>query len=172
MNKLERQVNALMRLCTAEDNDSYEAAKKEVRRLMTCSGKQPAAGAVSQGMAPDGNDLDANVRWALVELGVPSHLIGYPYLVQAILLVVKDPYAIRKMFQQGGLYRTLGEQFHTTEKRVESGMRHCIDVAWMRGNLKVLERYFGNTVDPSRGKASNTEFIAQVANVIRMRMKQ
>lgn len=172
MNKLERQVNALMRLCTAEDNDSYEAAKREVKRLMMYSDAEITANTAIRDVIPGSTDLDTEVRWTLVELGVPSHLTGYPFLVRAIILVVKDPCAIRKMFRQGGLYHTLGEQFDSSEYRVERGIRNCIDVAWARGNLKVLERYFGNTVDPSRGKASNTEFIAQVANVIRMRMKQ
>ena len=172
MNKLEMQVAALMRLCTAEDNESYEAAKEEVKRLMACPGKRSASGATSCGVSHDKKNLDMEIRWTLAELGVPSHLVGYPFLVQAITLVAKDADVIRKMFKEGGLYHTLGEQFHTTENRIERGIRHCIDTAWVRCNFEVLNRYFKNTLDPSRGKASNTEFIAQVANVIRMRMDQ
>lgn len=172
MNKLEMQVAALMQLCTAEDNDSYEAAKKDVKRLMACPGRRPASCAANHDAKSDKKDLDVEVRWTLAELGVPSHLIGYPYLLQAITIVVMDADAIRVMFKQGGLYHTLGEQFHTSASRVERGIRHCIDTAWVRCDLEVLRRYFKNTVDPNRGKASNTEFIAQVANVIRMRMKQ
>lgn len=162
MNKLERQVNALMRLCTAEDNDSYEAAKREVKRLMACPGRGDEKTL----------DIENEIQNLLLELGVPDHLAGYPYLARAILMVVKDRKQILDICGPDGLYRKLAREFDATHTRVERAIRHCVETAWTRCDLDVLGRYFGNIIDPAKGKSTNSEFIARVANVIRMRMKQ
>ena len=161
MTDLEKKLDALMRLCTAEDNDSYEAAKKEVRSLMTAAEKPKAE-----------PGLEAEVCRVLTELGVPDHLTGHPYLVQAIMLVAKDRKQINNVSKPHGLYYTLAESFDTTPMRVERAIRHAVETAWLRCDVDVLNRYFGNIIDPMKGKTTNSEFIARVANVIRMRMKQ
>lgn len=162
MTKLERQVNALMRLCTAEDNDSYEAAKKEVKRLMACPGRGEEKNL----------DIEDEVQNLLLELGAPDRLTGHPYLARAILMVAKDHKQIYDMCGLDGLYRKLAREFDTTHTSVERAIRHCVETAWGRCDLDVLGRYFGNIIDPAKGKPTNSEFIARAANVIRMRMKQ
>lgn len=172
MTKLERQVNALMRLCTAEDNDSYEAAKKEVRALMgSYRGFNYDVATIDEAAAKP-TDMETEVRNLLLELGFPDHLVGHPYLVQAIMLVAKDRKQLDNMSRPYGLYYKVAESFETTSSKVERGIRHCVETAWKRCDLDVLYRYFGNIVDPNKDKPTNTEFIARAANVIRMRMKQ
>lgn len=161
MSNLEKKVAALMRLCTAEDNESYEAAKKEVRGLMDAADKRAVAA-----------DLETETRRTLTELGVPDHLVGHPYLIRAIMIVADDYRRIGAMTKPGGLYHALAEEFGETASRVERAIRHCIEVAWTRCDYEVLNDYFGNIVNPEKGKTTNSEFIARVASVIRMRMRQ
>ena len=90
--------------------------------------------------------------------------------VQAVLLVVHDRMYINNI--TFGLYPQLAARFDTTAARVERAIRHLVEVTWSRGDLKVLERYFGNTVSPEKGKPTNGEFIARLANVVKEKMKE
>lgn len=151
MSYLELQVNALMRLCTAEKEADRRRAQEELRQLMA--------------FAP--GDPEQEIRKILLELGAPEHLAGHPYAVYGILLVVKNQTLINSI--TFGLYPQLAAKFGTTPSRVERSIRHLIEVTWSRGDLDVLDSYFGNTISPEKGKPTNGEFIARIANVVRQR---
>lgn len=158
MNTLEKQVDALMRLCTATDDAVRREAREEIRFLLQDRRVQPIA------------DPEYHIRQILLELGAPDHLQGHPYVIQAILLVLKDQAYINSI--TFGLYPQLAAQFGTTAARVERAIRHMIEVTWTRGDLTVLDRYFGNTISPEKGKPTNGEFIARLANVVKQRVKE
>lgn len=158
MSILEMQVDALMRLCTASDEETRREAREEIRFLLQGRKNAPAQA-----------DPETLIRQILLELGAPDHLVGHPYVVQGILLVVEDRTYINNI--TFGLYPQLAAQFDTTASRVERAIRHLVEVTWTRGDLDVLNRYFGNTVSVDKGKPTNGEFIARIANVVKQRMK-
>ena len=158
MTILEMQVDALMRLCTAQDEKTRIEAKEEVLHLLRGGRNAP--------VQEDPEDL---IRRILLELGAPDHLLGHPYVVQAVLLVVHDQMYINNI--TFGLYPQLAARFDTTAARVERAIRHLIEVTWTRGDIRVLMRYFGHTVSPDKGKPTNGEFIARLANVVKQSMK-
>lgn len=102
----------------------------------------------------------------LLELGVPAHLEGYEFLKQAFQMCLDDTKAIRGITKI--IYPEIAKSNDTTPMRVERAIRHAVEVAWNRGDLDVFSRYFGNTVSPGRGRPTNCEFIATVAEKIRM----
>ena len=110
------------------------------------------------------------MRQILLELGTPDHLVGHPYVVEAVLMAVENRYYINNV--TFGLYPQIAAKFDTTATRVERGIRHLIEVTWLRGDMEILTRYFGNTIDPERGKPTNGEFIARLANIVNMQLKQ
>lgn len=155
MSHLEKQVNALMRLCTAEKEADRQKARTEVMALL--------------GSQSGSTDPETLIREILLELGAPENLLGHPFMVEAILLVVEDrTYIDNVVF---GLYPQVAAHFDTTAARVERALRHLVEVIFDRGDWAVLQRYFGNTISPSRGKTTNSEFIARIANVVKQRMK-
>lgn len=109
------------------------------------------------------------VQQALLDLAVPAHIKGYAYTIRAIELVVNDPDLIHDV--TGGIYPAIAKEFSTTASRVERAIRHAVEVGWSRGDLDVQMQYFGNTVSPAKGKPTNSEFIAQVAGIIRRKIK-
>ena len=115
-------------------------------------------------------DPEQEIRRILLELGSPDHLVGHPYVIRAIQLVMSDRLYINSI--TFGLYPQLAVEFDTTPARVERAIRHLIEVTWARGDLDILEKYFGNTVSASRGKPTNGEFIARIANVVKSRMRE
>ena len=157
MKVLEMQVNALMRLCTAERDSEREEARAELRNLL----EFPAAPAA---------DPEQEVRRILLELGAPDHLTGHPYVIEGILLALGNRMYIQNITFL--LYPQLAATFDTTASRVERAIRHLIEVTWARGDYDILNRYFGNTISPDKGKPTNGEFIARLANVVRERMKE
>ena len=116
----------------------------------------------------DSVDPEQEIRRILLELGSPDHLVGHPYVIRAIQLVMSDRLYINSI--TFGLYPQLAVEFDTTPARVERAIRHLIEVTWARGDLDILEKYFGNTVSASRGKPTNGEFIARLANVVKGRV--
>ena len=115
------------------------------------------------------NDLEVTISDVMREIGVPAHIKGYQYLGQSIVLTVKDPelmHAVTKL-----LYPTVAKTNHTTPSRVERAIRHAIEVAWDRGDVDVLSSYFGYTIQNSRGKPTNSEFIAMISDKLRLSMK-
>ena len=157
MQNLEKQVDALMRLCVAEGEMDRERVREELKRML-------------QLRRSGGMDPELEIRRILLELGAPDHLVGHPYVIRAILLVVGDQLYINHI--TFGLYPQLAVEFDTTPARVERAIRHLIEVTWIRGDIDVLDRYFGNTISASRGKPTNGEFIARLANVVKSRMRE
>ena len=96
------------------------------------------------------------------EIGVPAHIKGYQYLREAIMIAVKDMEVINAVTKV--LYPEVAKRFNTTPSRVERAIRHAIEVAWDRGDLETLQKYFGYTVSNSKGKPTNSEFIAMIAD--------
>jgi two-component system response regulator (stage 0 sporulation protein A) len=114
-------------------------------------------------------NLEALVTNVIHEVGVPAHIKGYQYLREAIILVVNDIDVINQITKQ--LYPEIAERFHTTPSRVERAIRHAIEVAWGRGQQEAVENIFGYTVSASKGKPTNSEFIAMIADKLRLEMK-
>ena len=118
-------------------------------------------------------DADRNLALVVTdimrEIGVPAHIKGFEYLREAILLTVREPelmHAVTKV-----LYPTVAKQNKTTASRVERAIRHAIEVAWDRGDVDVLSSYFGYTIQNSRGKPTNSEFIAMISDRLRLHGK-
>ena len=96
------------------------------------------------------------------EIGVPAHIKGYQYLREAILIAVEDMDVINAVTKV--LYPEVARRFSTTPSRVERAIRHAIEVAWDRGDLETLQKFFGYTVSNTKGKPTNSEFIAMIAD--------
>ncbi len=114
-------------------------------------------------------DLELMVTEILHQIGVPAHIKGYIYLRDSIMLAVKDPHIISAITKQ--LYPTIAKMNETTSSRVERAIRHAIEVAWDRGDVDVLNSFFGYTIHNSRGKPTNSEFVAMISDRIRLRLK-
>ena len=113
--------------------------------------------------------LEALVTNVIHEVGVPAHIKGYQYLREAIIMVVNDIDVINQITKQ--LYPNIAQKFHTTPSRVERAIRHAIEVAWGRGQLDTVENIFGYTVSAAKGKPTNSEFIAMIADKLRLELK-
>ncbi|MBR1653473.1 MAG: sporulation transcription factor Spo0A [Clostridia bacterium] len=114
-------------------------------------------------------NLEALVTNIIHEVGVPAHIKGYQYLREAIMMVVKDIDVINQITKQ--LYPEIANKYHTTPSRVERAIRHAIEVAWARGQVDTVESIFGYTVSTSKGKPTNSEFIAMIADKLRLELK-
>ena len=123
----------------------------------------PADGAKNQ------ENLEALVTNIIHEVGVPAHIKGYQYLREAIIMVVNDIDVINQITKS--LYPKIAIKFNTTPSRVERAIRHAIEVAWGRGDQKTVENIFGYTISASKGKPTNSEFIAMIADKLRLELK-
>lgn len=112
--------------------------------------------------------LDVAVTNLLHEIGVPAHIRGYLYLRDAIILVANKVEIMGAVTKE--LYPAIARRYNTTPSRVERAIRHAIEVAWNRGNVDLLGRIFGHTINFERGKTTNSEFIAMLADKLRMEM--
>ena len=113
--------------------------------------------------------LEAVVTDIIHEIGVPAHIKGYQYLREAIMLTVEDMDVINSVTKV--LYPEVAKKFNTTPSRVERAIRHAIEVAWDRGDIETLQRFFGYTVSNIKGKPTNSEFIAMIADCLSLRRK-
>ena len=120
--------------------------------------------------APSRQSLETLVTAIIHEIGVPAHIKGYQYLREAILIAVEDMDVINAVTKV--LYPEVAKRFGTTASRVERAIRHAIEVAWRRGDLETLQRYFGYTVNSAKGKPTNSEFIAMIADRLQLQQKQ
>ena len=115
------------------------------------------------------NDMEAQVTKIIHQIGVPAHIKGYQYLRTAILMTIEDNDIINSVTKV--LYPTVAKKYQTTTSRVERAIRHAIEVAWDRGDIDTLNSYFGYTIQNSRGKPTNSEFIAMIADNLRLKYK-
>lgn len=113
--------------------------------------------------------IESEVTEIIHEIGVPAHIKGYQYLRQAIIMTIDDIEMINSITKI--LYPTVAKAYNTTASRVERAIRHAIEVAWDRGDTDTLNKYFGYTVSYGRGKPTNSEFIAMIADNLRLQMK-
>lgn len=121
---------------------------------------------LTSALYPLTEDLNNRVSEILLELGTPANLSGYRDVRKAILITLDNPKALDNITED--IYKKLAEESRTTPSRIERNMRHAIEATFIRGNLDVLERYFGFTVDADRGKPTNSAFIATIADNIRL----
>lgn len=115
------------------------------------------------------NNLETDVTNIIHEIGVPAHIKGYQYLRDAIIMSVKDIEMLNSITKI--LYPTIAKKHQTTPSRVERAIRHAIEVAWSRGKMDTIEQMFGYTINTGKGKPTNSEFIALIADKIRLEYK-
>lgn len=114
-------------------------------------------------------DLEVMVTDILHQIGVPAHIKGYQYLRTSIILVIEDREMINHITKE--LYPSVAKEYKTTPTRVERAIRHAIEVAWDRGDIEVLNSYFGYTIHNQKGKPTNSEFVAMIADKICLKIK-
>ena len=114
-------------------------------------------------------NIESMVTSIIHEIGVPAHIKGYQYLREAIIIAVNDMDVINAITKV--LYPQVAKTFQTTPSRVERAIRHAIEVAWDRGDLDTLQRFFGYTVSNTKGKPTNSEFIALIADKLQLQLK-
>ena len=156
MNNFEARLNALCSVVTAETPEDRELAISVLKKAMKTSMNRAS-------------DQEGICRDVFLELGCPDHLIGYEMAVYSIVLCLENRKYIDNI--TCGLYPTVAEKFNSTSSRVERAIRHLIEVTWNRGDWEVLNHYFGNTVNPERGKPTNGEFIARMVNIVKQQMR-
>ena len=114
-------------------------------------------------------NLDVAVTNIIHEMGVPAHIKGYHYLRDAILMVIGEINLLGAVTKE--LYPMIAQKYNTTPSRVERAIRHAIELAWDRGNIEMMTKFFGYTINLERGKPTNSEFIAMVADKLRIETK-
>ena len=114
----------------------------------------------------DEHDLEKDVTDMIHEIGVPAHIKGYQYLREAIMMSVEDIEMLNSITKI--LYPSIAKKYQTTPSRVERAIRHAIEVAWSRGKMETLDAFFGYTINIGKGKPTNSEFIALIADKIRL----
>ncbi len=114
-------------------------------------------------------DLEKDVTDMIHEIGVPAHIKGYQYLREAIMMSVDDVEMLGSITKV--LYPTIAKKYQTTPSRVERAIRHAIEVAWSRGRMETLDALFGYTINTGKGKPTNSEFIALIADKIRLQYR-
>ena len=147
------------------DNDVLLNRIKSVSRLYRSQMKKTEEGA---GTAVE-SGLENRVTNMLHEIGIPAHIKGYHYLRDAIIMAVEDMDVLNAITKV--LYPTVAKKYKTTSSRVERAIRHAIEVAWSRGKLDTIDELFGYTVSNGKGKPTNSEFIALIADTIQLEYK-
>ena len=149
------------------DNEMLLSRIKNVRGLPV---RRREGGMAAEGRAAQQErNLELDVTNIIHEIGVPAHIKGYQYLRDAIILSVEDMEMLNSITKI--LYPTIAKKYQTTPSRVERAIRHAIEVAWSRGKMDTIDELFGYTVSNGKGKPTNSEFIALIADKIRLEYK-
>ena len=156
MSTIEKKVDALVQLFLCETPEEKEAIIKSLREMVGKAEFTTPATPVN---------YHDKVTKALLEIGLPDHIKGHKYSAYAIEYVINNPKSIEQVTCV--IYPEVAKKFETTASRVERAIRHAIEVSWDRASLDALNKYFGNTVSPSKGKPTNSEFLARMANELR-----
>lgn len=154
---IEQKVNAIMRYIVAESDEDKEKVKAEIKAVIEPVAKKNYT-----------KNIDDVISEILVELGMPSHIMGYRCSAYAIKLAVEIPDIVDAITSK--LYPSIAEHYGTTASRCERAIRHAIECTWDRADLDTIEKYFGNTISPTKGKPTNSEFISRVANIVKQKM--
>lgn len=141
------------------DRDRLSERLSRISEHRTVTGRVPLTG-------PSPSDLEAQVTKIIHRIGVPAHIKGYQYLRTAIMMTIEDNEIINSVTKV--LYPSVAKKYATTSSRVERAIRHAIEVAWERGDIDTLNSYFGYTIQNTRGKPTNSEFIAMIADNLRI----
>ena len=136
-------------------------------RIRTLCGDKPAARTLRERETE--RNLDMEITEIIHQIGVPAHIKGYQYLRDAIRMAIEDEQIINAVTKR--LYPAVAKKHATTSSRVERAIRHAIEVAWDRGDVDTLTAYFGYTIHNERGKPTNSEFIAMIADKFRLQLK-
>jgi len=142
-----------------------------IRQLVSGGGTSGSVAAVKSSVVPitKSKNLDSNITSIIHEIGVPAHIKGYQYLREAITMVYNNIEILGAITKT--LYPAIAQKYKTTPSRVERAIRHAIEVAWTRGNIDSISHLFGYTVNMSKSKPTNSEFIAMVADKLRIEHK-
>lgn len=154
-------------LCLLKPFD-YPSLFEHIQSFVRIRNTTPAPGSSSRNTRAL-PDIETQVTKIIHQIGVPAHIKGYQYLRTAILMTVADNDVINSVTKV--LYPSVAKKYATTTSRVERAIRHAIEVAWDRGDVDVLNSYFGYTIQNNRGKPTNSEFIAMIADNLRLRYK-
>lgn len=146
----------------------FDAASMAQRILSIGAQKERPASRLGSA-APAACSLEMQVTEIIHQIGVPAHIKGYQYLRDAILMAIEDEEIINAVTKR--LYPSVAKKHNTTSSRVERAIRHAIEVAWDRGDVDVLNSYFGYTIHTGRGKPTNSEFIAMISDKFRLQLK-
>ncbi len=141
-----------------------------ISRMKMLKRSPGAAGEIISRNSSAQPDMETMVTEVIHEIGIPAHIKGYQYLRRAIMMVVDNLDVINSITKE--LYPTVAKEFKTTASRVERAIRHAIEVAWDRGDTEVLNSFFGYTIANSKGKPTNSEFIAMIADRLRLQLKK
>ena len=142
----------------------YKQLDERIRRI--CSARNTGRRAMAHDRGPD---IETQVTKIIHQIGVPAHIKGYQYLRTAIMMTIEDSDIINSVTKI--LYPSVAKKYATTSSRVERAIRHAIEVAWDRGDIETLNSYFGYTIQNNRGKPTNSEFIAMIADNLRLQNK-
>lgn len=137
---------------------------ERIRLLGNGSTPSPTVSSISR--PPKRSSLEADITNIIHEIGIPAHIKGYHYLREAIMMVVEEVDLLGSVTKI--LYPRIADKFDTTSSRVERAIRHAIEVAWSRNNIETIKKFFGYTINTERGKPTNSEFIALVADRLRI----
>lgn len=154
----------------AERGAAYYIAKPGRASVICERIRQVTAKAETKPAIDNQVSLETSITAIIHDVGVPAHIKGYQYLREAILLAIEDMDVINAVTKV--LYPEVAKHFNTTASRVERAIRHAIEVAWDRGDLETLQKYFGYTVSNAKGKPTNSEFIAMIADRLQLQMRQ
>lgn len=179
--KTEEVIMEQLNITTTKDNEKvYKIlgdlmnADKEFQIMITVPSTKNESAPIQAAEGPKSmkavRDLEQDVTNMIHEIGVPAHIKGYQYLREAIMMSVEDPSMISSITKI--LYPTIAKRFQTTPSRVERAIRHAIEVAWSRGRMETLDALFGYTINTGKGKPTNSEFIALIADKIRLQYRE
>ena len=167
-----------LKVVTQQDNErmfrmisDLISKDKEFQIMITVpSGRQYEQNqVVEEKRLPKEYNLEKDVTDMIHEIGVPAHIKGYQYLREAIMMSVEDVEMLNSITKI--LYPSIAKKYQTTPSRVERAIRHAIEVAWSRGKMETLDALFGYTINIGKGKPTNSEFIALIADKIRLNMR-
>ena len=164
METLINRIRQLKNVATSSNATSQVTVSQLASSLNTSKPYMPKAKP-----APTAHNIEAQVTSVIHEIGVPAHIKGYQYLRDAIIMVINDMEVLNSITKQ--LYPSIAKQYNTTPSRVERAIRHAIEVAWSRGKMDTIDQLFGYTVNNGKGKPTNSEFIALIADRLRLEMQ-
>ena len=166
MYTVEQKVDVLLKLAVCNDPDEAHELRSQIVE-MVLEGQLPTD---TESNPMDDIELEDTIIDLLRDIGVRTNLVGYRFTVYAVELVCSDPTYLRKV--TGRLYTDVAKVFGATSSNVERGIRHCIETAFECGSMDTIQAVFGHTVDPDKGKPTNSQFISAVAEVVRQRMRK